>query len=342
MKKEGLKDVNELQSYSIHRMERFLNSHGRKLLGWDEILDGGLAPNATVMSWRGTEGGLAAIRSGHKAIMSPGQYCYLDGYQDAPYSQPEAIGGYLPLKKVYGYEPVLILSADEAKLMYGVQANLWTEYIPTEEHAEYMLYPRAIALAEVAWSKPENKSWEDFHRRALKIVDELKAKGYHPFELKNEIGNRKEAETPVEHLALGKKVTYNSSYSPHYPAQGNTASTDGIRGDWTYGDGSWQGFISDNRLDVTIDMEKETPIHSVTAAFMQVVGAEVFLPETVIISISDDGINFTELQKQHFEVSKETPIRLRIFHGREKPKEDTYVTRHRPEANSEVGYLRMR
>ena len=179
MKKEGLKDVNELQSYSIHRMERFLNSHGRKLLGWDEILDGGLAPNATVMSWRGTEGGLAAIRSGHKAIMSPGQYCYLDGYQDAPYSQPEAIGGYLPLKKVYGYEPVPdSLSADEAKLMYGVQANLWTEYIPTEEHAEYMLYPRAIALAEVAWSKPENKSWEDFHRRALKIVDELKAKGY--------------------------------------------------------------------------------------------------------------------------------------------------------------------
>ena len=230
MKKEGLKDVNELQSYSIHRMERFLNSHGRKLLGWDEILDGGLAPNATVMSWRGTEGGLAAIRSGHKAIMSPGQYCYLDGYQDAPYSQPEAIGGYLPLKKVYGYEPVPdSLSADEAKLMYGVQANLWTEYIPTEEHAEYMLYPRAIALAEVAWSKPENKSWEDFHRRALKIVDELKAKGYHPFELKNEIGNRKEAETPVEHLALGKKVTYNAPYWENYPAAGEATLTDGLR-----------------------------------------------------------------------------------------------------------------
>ena len=237
MKKEGLKDVNELQSYSIHRMERFLNSHGRKLLGWDEILDGGLAPNATVMSWRGTEGGLAAIRSGHKAIMSPGQYCYLDGYQDAPYSQPEAIGGYLPLKKVYGYEPVPdSLSADEAKLMYGVQANLWTEYIPTEEHAEYMLYPRAIALAEVAWSKPENKSWEDFHRRALKIVDELKAKGYHPFELKNEIGNRKEAETPVEHLALGKKVTYNAPYWENYPAAGEATLTDGLRGGWNYND----------------------------------------------------------------------------------------------------------
>lgn len=314
MKKEGLKDVNELQSYSIHRMERFLNSHGRKLLGWDEILDGGLAPNATVMSWRGTEGGLAAIRSGHKAIMSPGQYCYLDGYQDAPYSQPEAIGGYLPLKKVYGYEPVPdSLSADEAKLMYGVQANLWTEYIPTEEHAEYMLYPRAIALAEVAWSKPENKSWEDFHRRALKIVDELKAKGYHPFELKNEIGNRKEAETPVEHLALGKKVTYNAPYWENYPAAGEATLTDGLRGGWNYNDQLWQGFVTKDRVDVVIDLEKETPIHSVAADFMQICGPEVFMPERVVISVSNDGKEFTQLAEIKHEVVREDAVTFKNF-----------------------------
>lgn len=314
MKKEGLKDVNELQSYSIHRMERFLNSHGRKLLGWDEILDGGLAPNATVMSWRGTEGGLAAIRSGHKAIMSPGQYCYLDGYQDAPYSQPEAIGGYLPLKKVYGYEPVPdSLSADEAKLMYGVQANLWTEYIPTEEHAEYMLYPRAIALAEVAWSKPENKSWEDFHRRALKIVDELKAKGYHPFELKNEIGNRKEAETPVEHLALGKKVTYNAPYWENYPAAGEATLTDGLRGEWNYNDQLWQGFVTKDRVDVVIDLEKETPIHSVAADFMQICGPEVFMPERVVISVSNDGKEFTQLAEIKHEVVRDDAVTFKNF-----------------------------
>lgn len=314
MKKEGLKDVNELQSYSIHRMERFLNSHGRKLLGWDEILDGGLAPNATVMSWRGTEGGLAAIRSGHKAIMSPGQYCYLDGYQDAPYSQPEAIGGYLPLKKVYGYEPVPdSLSADEAKLMYGVQANLWTEYIPTEEHAEYMLYPRAIALAEVAWSKPENKSWEDFHRRALKIVDELKAKGYHPFELKNEIGNRKEAETPVEHLALGKKVTYNAPYWENYPAAGEATLTDGLRGGWNYNDQLWQGFVTKDRVDVVIDLEKETPIHSVAADFMQICGPEVFMPERVVISVSNDGKEFTQLAEIKHEVVRDDAVTFKNF-----------------------------
>lgn len=336
MKDEHLANVDELQSYLIHRIEKFLNNHGRRLLGWDEILQGGIAPNATVMSWRGEEGGIAAVTSGHHAIMTPGAYCYLDSYQDAPYSQPEAIGGYLPLKKVYTYDPIpASLTAEQAKLVYGVQGNLWVEYIPTPEHVEYMIYPRMLALAEVAWSAPERKSWSDFHTRALSAVADLQKKGYHPFDLSKEIGSRPESLQPVSHLALGKKVIYNSSYSPHYPAQGNTALTDGIRGDWTYGDGSWQGFISDNRLDVTIDMEKETPIHSVTAAFMQVVGAEVFLPETVIISISDDGINFTELQKQHFEVSKETPIRFTDISWQGEAK-GRYV-RYQAQAGSEFG-----
>ena len=336
MKDEHLANVDELQSYLIHRIEKFLNNHGRHLLGWDEILQGGIAPNATVMSWRGEEGGIAAVTSGHRAIMTPGAYCYLDSYQDAPYSQPEAIGGYLPLKKVYSYNPVpASLTAEQAKLVYGVQGNLWVEYIPTPEHVEYMIYPRILALAETAWSAPERKSWPDFHARALSAVADLQAKGYHPFDLKKEIGSRPESLQPVSHLALGKKVIYNSPYSSHYPAQGNTALTDGIRGDWTYGDGSWQGFISDNRLDVTIDMEKETSIHSVTAAFMQVVGAEVFLPETVVISISDDGTHFTELRNQHFEVSKETPIRFTDISWQGEAK-GRYV-RYQAQAGSEFG-----
>jgi len=336
MTDEHLANVDELQSYLIHRIEKFLNNHGRHLLGWDEILQGGIAPNATVMSWRGEEGGIAAVTSGHRAIMTPGAYCYLDSYQDAPYSQPEAIGGYLPLKKVYSYNPVpASLTAEQAKLVYGVQGNLWVEYIPTPEHVEYMIYPRILALAETAWSAPERKSWPDFHTRALSAVADLQAKGYHSFDLKKEIGSRPESLQSVSHLALGKKVIYNSPYSSHYPAQGNTALTDGIRGDWTYGDGSWQGFISDNRLDVTIDMEKETSIHSVTAAFMQVVGAEVFLPETVVISISDDGTHFTELRKQHFEVSKETPIRFTDVSWQGEAK-GRYV-RYQAQAGSEFG-----
>lgn len=336
MKDEHLANVDELQSYLIHRIEKFLNDHGRHLLGWDEILQGGIAPNATVMSWRGEEGGIAAVTSGHHAIMTPGAYCYLDSYQDAPYSQPEAIGGYLPLKKVYSYNPVpASLTPEQAKLVYGVQGNLWVEYISTPEHVEYMIYPRILALAETAWSAPERKSWPDFHARALSAVADLREKGYHPFDLKKEICSRPESLQPVSHLAWGKKVIYNSPYSLHYPAQGNTALTDGIRGDWTYGDGSWQGFISDNRLDVTIDMEKETSIHSVTAAFMQVVGAEVFLPETVVISISDDGTHFTELRKQHFEVSKETPIRFTDISWQGEAK-GRYV-RYQAQAGSEFG-----
>ena len=236
MKKEGLKDVDELQSYLIERMEKFLNKHGRNLLGWDEILEGGLAPNATVMSWRGVEGGLKAIEGGHRAIMTPGAYCYFDSYQDAPHTQPEAIGGYLPLKKVYSYDPIPeTFTPEQAKLMYGVQANLWAEYIPTPEHLEYMIYPRILALAEVAWSAVANKNYDDFHGRALKAVDELRAKGYNTFDLKNEVGNRPGADKPVEHLGIGKKVTYaeGHNYYSGYTAGGDDALVNGVLGGWS-------------------------------------------------------------------------------------------------------------
>lgn len=316
MKKEGLKDVNELQSYLIHRMEKFLNAHGRKLLGWDEILEGGLAPNATVMSWRGTEGGMKAINAGHQAIMTPGEFCYFDSYQDAPDSQPEAIGGYLPLSKVYSYNPVPdTLSQDKVPLIYGVQANLWAEYIPTPEHMEMMIYPRILALAEVAWSSPLVKDYGNFHARALKAVEELQAKGYHPFDLKNEIGNRPGSDEPVEHLAIGKKVTYaeGAAYYPGYAAGGDDALVNGIRGGWTYGDKLWQGFIDKKGVDVVIDLEEEMPIHSVGADFMQVCGPGVFMPAEVIISASTDGEEFTELARIAHEVVKDDKVTFKNF-----------------------------
>ena len=311
MQDEHLANVDELQSYLIHRVEVFLNAHGRKLLGWDEILQGGLAPNATVMSWRGEQGGIDAVKSGHQAIMTPGSHCYIDGYQDAPYSQPEAIGGYLPLEKVYSYNPIPgSLTPDEAKLIYGVQANLWAEYIQTDEHCEYMIYPRILALAEVAWSAPSVKNYDDFHVRALKEVEALKAEGYHPFDLKNEIGNRPGADQPVQHLAVGKKVAYgpDAAYYPGYSAGGDSALVDGVIGGWTYGDRRWQGFIDKKRMDVTIDMEKETEIHSVGADFMQVCGPEVFMPSEVIISVSNDGKEFTELKRMEHKVVKDDKV----------------------------------
>lgn len=314
MKKEGLKNVEELQSYLIKRMERFLNEHDRNLLGWDEILEGGLAPNATVMSWRGTEGGLKAIHAGHHAIMTPGEFCYLDAYQDAPSSQPEAIGGYRTLEKVYSYNPIPdSLTVEERRLMHGVQGNLWTEYVPTPEHAEYMLYPRMIAIAEVAWSKQENRSWPDFKERALNIVEELKQKGYHPFDLKNQIGDREESKAPIQHLALNKKVRYVAAAWSNYPANGEATLTDGIRGNWTYQDKCWQAFISKKGVDVIIDLEKEMDVKSIGADFMQASGADVFMPGKIIISVSADDKEYTQLAEIDNKVSRDGGIAFKNF-----------------------------
>ena len=163
---EGLADEAELQSYFVRRIEKYLISKGRRLIGWDEILEGGLAPEATVMSWRGVAGGIEAARSGHDAVMTPTSYCYFDYYQGRQDLEPLAIGGYVPLSMVYSYEPVPeSLTQEEAKHILGAQANLWTEFIPTPEHAQYMTLPRMAAIAEVAWSPKEGKEWTDFARR---------------------------------------------------------------------------------------------------------------------------------------------------------------------------------
>ena len=166
IKDNQLKDEFELQSYAIRRMEKFISSKGRQLLGWDEILEGGLAPGARVMSWRGEKGGIEAARMGHDVIMTPGGTCYFDKYQQDPATEPEAIGGFLPLQKVYEYEPMpKELEADKQKHLMGAQANLWTEYVPTMEHAEYMIFPRIIALSEAVWTERKNMEWPDFQQR---------------------------------------------------------------------------------------------------------------------------------------------------------------------------------
>jgi hexosaminidase len=166
IKNEGLKDEKELQSYFMKRIEKIVTAKGKKMIGWDEILEGGLAPEAIVMSWRGIEGGIAAARMGHDVIMTPTSHCYLDYYQGDPQFEPEAIGGNVTLKKVYGYDPVPgELKPDQVKYILGVQGNLWSEFIPTPSHAEYMAVPRMIALAEVAWTPKAQKNWSDFRKR---------------------------------------------------------------------------------------------------------------------------------------------------------------------------------
>jgi hexosaminidase len=166
MKHEGLKNEDELETYFVQRMERFLRSKGKRTIGWDEILEGGLAPNAIVMSWRGESGGIAAAKQKHDVIMSPTDYCYFDYYQGDPRREPPAIGGFLPLQKVYQYDATPAeLTADEQKYILGTQANLWSEYISTPEHLQYMLFPRLFAFSEVAWSQLTNKDYHDFLQR---------------------------------------------------------------------------------------------------------------------------------------------------------------------------------
>jgi hexosaminidase len=179
IKELGLKNEEELQGYFTRRMDEFLTSRGRRLIGWDEILEGGLAPNAVVMSWRGVKGGIAAARAGHDVVMAPTGYTYFDYYQSKNTDkEPLAIGGYVPLELVYTYEPIPEeLPAEYAKHVLGAQGQLWTEYMPTPKQVEYMAFPRLIALAEVTWTPRESKDYQEFlerlstHLKRLGILD---------------------------------------------------------------------------------------------------------------------------------------------------------------------------
>lgn len=172
--KEGLKDENEVQSYFIRRLEKFINSKGRKIIGWDEILEGGLAPNAAVMSWRGTEGGIEAAKAGHNVVMTPNKFLYFDYCQGDEKTEPLSIGKYLPIEKVYQYNPVPEeLSENEKMHVIGTQACIWTEYMKTEEYVEYMTFPRLFALSEIAWTSNEKKDLQNFLDRLPSHLERL-------------------------------------------------------------------------------------------------------------------------------------------------------------------------
>lgn len=202
MQQEGLKDEHELQSYMIRRIERYLNGKGRQLIGWDEILMGGLAPNAAVMSWRGEEGGITAAKAGHKVVMTPGNYVYLDFYQRESKGEPRAIGGFTPLEKTYSYNPTpAVLSPAQQQYILGVQGNLWTEYVQDEQHAAYMLFPRLLAIAEIGWTPQTERSYPDFLHRVAAQLPGLKARGINSYPLKR-IAVYSEIDTARREVAL--------------------------------------------------------------------------------------------------------------------------------------------
>lgn len=294
MESEGLKSVDELQSYGIHRVEDYVNSKGRSIIGWDEIIDGGLAPNATVMSWRGTKGGVEAINTGHDAIMTPASHCYLDYCQDAPFKEPVSFGEYVPLEKVYGLEPMEeSIDPSMASHLLGVQANLWCEYVLDDDHAEHMYYPRTYAIAEVGWSSPD-KDFPDFRRRAVALNELMESAGYHPFDLNTEYGDRRETKTPVSHLAMKGKVDYITPAHEKYPGTGDNTLIDGVRGGWAYANPRWQGFLGD--FEAVVDLGEVMPLHSISTDCMQSSGAWIHLPQYVEYFISEDGKEYTPVE----------------------------------------------
>jgi hexosaminidase len=181
IRNENLADEDELQSWFIRRIEKFLNQRGRTLIGWDEILEGGLAPNATVMSWRGEDGGVAAARAGHQVVMTPNKSVYFDYYQGDPAREPLGIGSMLPLEKVYQFEPIPEeLSSEEGTRVLGAQGNIWTEYMPSYQQVQYMTLPRAAALAEVLWS-PKNdrpRDFNNFKQRLATTISQYNSRGW--------------------------------------------------------------------------------------------------------------------------------------------------------------------
>ena len=184
MEEEGYTDVKQLQGYLVRRIEAFVRSRGRRIIGWDEILETGVPREAVVQSWRGISGGQKASKEGHEVVMSPNTHCYFNYYQDLIRKEPKAVGELVSLRFTYGYEP--LAEGMDPALLRGVQANLWTELIPTPEHAEYMLYPRLFALAETAWTPPGAKEYKGFRKRARALLDVFRGRGYNTFDMDTE------------------------------------------------------------------------------------------------------------------------------------------------------------
>ena len=213
LKKEGLKDEHELQNYFITRMEKYINSKGKQIIGWDEILEGGLAPNATVMSWRGTNGAVEAAKQKHPVILTPQSHCYFDHYQSENENEPLAIGGFLPLEKVYFFNPIpKELTTEEARYVLGAQGNVWTEYLSTPEKVEYMVFPRAIALSEAVWSSSVHKNYDDFINRLEIFNKRLDAMNVnyanHLYEINGELLNDNGKLSYKLETITNKKIVY--------------------------------------------------------------------------------------------------------------------------------------
>lgn len=287
----------KLQTHIMSFASDVLAKRGRKIIGWEEMMEGGLPEGATVMSWLGVEGGLKAAKMGHDAIMTPMQYCYFDYCQTLDRKhEPDCAGGFLPLHRVYSFNPVPeSFSPEEAAHIVGVQPNLWTEYIPTFSQAMYMELPRLAAISEVQWCDPKQKDFDRFAARLPKLIKHYDALGYNH---SNHIYSKTYTDSIAPCLSTGCEVTLLTQPDIRYSAP-TTELTNGYTGPMVFNTGAWFGF-NGTPMEAVVDLKHKTEINQVSVHTLYDTGNWIFPPTTLTVLVSDDGINFRQIASEEY------------------------------------------
>ena len=291
-----------LQSYVMNRMAKVVEARGRRVIGWDEILEGNVSETAIIMSWRGTEGGIEAARKGHDVIMAPSSHLYFDYYQSEDIaSEPECIGGYLPVERVYEFQPLpQELTPEQQKHIIGVQANIWTEYIASFHHVQYMAMPRMDALTELQWNNPQERDFETFVERCRKMAQLYDL--YHYNYATHIFNPQVWADTVAPNLATHKPITLRQQPVEKYAYEGAAQLVDGALGRGAYNSGRWLGFCG-YALDAVVDLEQAVEMKRVRFHALTNKGAWIYNPSQVKVLVSDDGENFREVGGKEFPIS---------------------------------------
>ena len=291
-----------LQSYVMNRMAKVVEARGRRVIGWDEILEGDVSETAIIMSWRGTEGGIEAARKGHDVIMAPSSHLYFDYYQSEDIaSEPSCIGGYLPVERVYEFQPLPeTLTPEQQKHIIGVQANIWTEYIAHFWHVQYMALPRMEALTEIQWNNPKERDFEALVERCrhMKQLYEL----YHYTYADHIFNPQVWSDTVAPNLATRKPITLRQQPAEQYTYEGGVVLNDGNLGRGAYNSGRWLGFCG-YPLDAVIDLEQPAEMQHVRFHALTNKGAWIYNPSQVKVLVSDDGEIFREVAQKEIPIS---------------------------------------
>ena len=291
-----------LQSYVMNRMAKVVEARGRRVIGWDEILEGNVSETAIIMSWRGTEGGIEAARKGHDVIMAPSSHLYFDYYQSEDIaSEPMCIGGYLPVERVYEFQPLPEeLTPEQQKHIIGVQANIWTEYIAHFWHVQYMALPRMEALTEIQWNNPQDRDFETFVERCRHMTQLYDL--YHYTYADHIFNPQVWADTVETNLATRKPITLRQQPAEKYTYEGASLLNDGNLGRGAYNSGRWLGFCG-YPLDAIIDLEQPAEMKHVRFHALTNKGAWIYNPSQVKVLVSDDGETFREVAQKDIPIS---------------------------------------